>query len=181
MELQTKRLVLRAWHENDAPTLYKYAKNPKIGPIAAWPAHTSVENSLEIIKTVLSAEETYAVVLKETNEPIGSVGLVTIKSEIRSAEMAEGEAEIGYWIAEPYWGQGLIPEAVNELIRHAFEDLKITAIWCGYFDGNNQSKRVQEKCGFSYHHTEHNKHVPLLNECRTEHFYKLNFEGWNIK
>lgn len=63
MELQTKRLILRPWQESDAEALYKYACNPNIGPIAGWPPHTSIGNSREIIKGVLSAPETYAVVL----------------------------------------------------------------------------------------------------------------------
>lgn len=178
MELQTKRLILRGWHENDAESLYKYAKNPNIGPIAAWPPHTSIENSREIIKNVLSADETYAVVLKETGEVVGSIGLMMSKNEIHSAEMADDECEVGYWIGEPFWGQGLIPEAVRELLRHAFEDLQCAAVWCGYYDGNEKSKRVQEKCEFVYHHTEHNKPVPLLNDFRTEHFTKILYEDW---
>ena len=124
--LQTERLILRAWQESDAEALYKYAQNPNIGPIAGWQPHTSVEDSREIIKTVLSAPETYAVVLKETGEAVGSVGIMTEKSEIHSTQMADNECEIGYWIGEPYWGQGLIPEAVNELLRYAFEDLQQT-------------------------------------------------------
>ena len=111
-------------------------------------------------------------------ETIGSVGIMTARSEIRSAKMAGSECEIGYWISEPYWGQGLIPEAVSELIRYAFEDLQMTTVWCGYFDGNEKSKRVQEKCGFTYSHTEYNKPVPLMNDVRTEHFTKLTLEEW---
>lgn len=136
---------------------FKYAQNPNIGPIAGWQPHTSTDNSREIIKNVLSADETYAVVLKQTGEAIGSIGLITSKSKINTSEITENECEIGYWIGEPFWGQGFIPEAVCELLRHAFEDLGFTAVWCGYFDGNEKSKRVQEKCGFVYHHTEYNK------------------------
>lgn len=61
MELYTERLFLRPWRESDADNLYKYAKDPLVGPIAGWPVHTSVENSLDIIKNILSAEETYAI------------------------------------------------------------------------------------------------------------------------
>lgn len=68
MILKTERLILRPWEESDSETLYKYASDPKVGPIAGWPPHTSVENSREIIKTVLSAPETYAVCLKEYNK-----------------------------------------------------------------------------------------------------------------
>ena len=181
MELQTKRLILRPWQESDAEALYNYACNPNIGPIAGWPPHTSVENSREIIKNVLSAPETYAVVLKETGETVGSVGLMTARSEIRFARMTGSECEIGYWIGESYWGRGLIPEAVSELIRYAFEDLQMTTIWCGYFDGNENSKRVQEKCGFTYSYTEYGKRVPLMNDIRTAHFTKLTQEEWRQK
>ena len=178
MELQTERLILRPWQESDAEALYKYAQNPKIGRIAGWPPHTGVEDSLEVIKSILSAPESYAVVLKETGEAVGSIGIMTSRSEIHSANIADTECEIGFWIGEPFWGQGLIPEAVNELLRYAFDDLKQTAVWCGYFDGNEKSRRVQEKCGFTYSHTEHDKAVPLLNEFHTEHFTKLTLEDW---
>ena len=177
----TERLTLRSWKESDAEMLYRYACNPNIGPIAGWPPHTSVENSREIIKTVLSAPETYAVVLKETDEVVGSIGLMMTRSKANCSKMADNECEIGYWIGEPYWGQGLIPEAVNELLRYAFENLRQTTVWCGYYDGNEKSKRVQEKCGFIYSHTEENKLVPLLNEVRTEHFTKITLEDWKNK
>ena len=58
MEFISDRLILRPWRESDAESLYKYAKDPKIGPIAGWPVHTSVDNSKEIIKGVLSNDET---------------------------------------------------------------------------------------------------------------------------
>lgn len=148
MILETKRLLLRPWEESDAPELYRYASSPEIGPITGWPVHTSVENSRQIIRDILSADGTYAVVLKETDKPVGSVGIM-FHTKIATPQ----EPEIGYWIGVPYWGQGLIPEAVEELLRHCFEDLSCTGVWCGYFDGNAKSRRVQEKCGFVYHHT----------------------------
>ncbi len=178
MQLETERLILRAWQESDAEVLYEYARNPNVGPVAGWPTHTSVEDSREIIKSVLSAPETYAVVLKETGKAVGSIGLLTSRSQIHSAKMVEGECEMGFWIGEPFWGQGMIPEPVNEMLRHAFQNLRMNAVWCGYYDGNEKSRRVQEKCGFTYSHTEHNKPVPLLNEFRTEHFAKLTAENW---
>lgn len=178
MNLQTERLILRPWQESDAEALYRYAQNHNIGPAAGWPPHTSIENSREIIKTVLSAPNTYAIVMKETEEAIGSIGIMTLRSEVYSANMANDECEIGFWIGEPFWGQGLIPEAVNELLRHIFEDLGQTAVWCGYFEGNTKSQRVQEKCGFTYSHTEYDRAVPLINDFRTEHFTKITLQDW---
>ena len=177
ISLETPRLLLRRWEETDAEALYKYAKDPAVGPIAGWPPHTSVENSREIIRTILSAPETYAVVLKQSSEPVGSIGLM-FGDTVHSADIADGEAEIGYWIGVPYWGQGLIPEAVRRLLRHGFEDLGLQTVWCGYYDGNAQSRRVQEKCGFRFHHTEVGKRSPL-GDIRTEHFTNLTKDEWS--
>lgn len=179
MELRTERLVLRPWRESDAESLYEYAKDPSVGPIAGWAVHTSVEYSLNIIRNALSAPETYAVCLKEDNKAIGSIGLMI--GESSNIDIPETEGEIGYWIGVPFWGQGLIPEAVREIIRYAFGELKLAKLWCGYFDGNIKSKRVQEKCGFTYHHTEVDKPWPHIGEARTEHITCLSREQWEMK
>ena len=70
MELQTKRLILRPWEDADAEALYTYASDPDVGPAAGWPVHTSVQMSREVIRDVLQAPETFAVVLRETGEPV---------------------------------------------------------------------------------------------------------------
>lgn len=100
--LETERLILRPWEEKDANDLFQYASNPEVGPIAGWPVHTSVENSREIIKSYLSAPETYAIVLKETMQPVGSIGLMIGSASDKG--IPDTEAEIGYWIGVPYWG-----------------------------------------------------------------------------
>ncbi len=176
MTFETERLILRPWEESDAESLYQYAKNPAVGPIAGWPPHTSVENSREIIKGVLSEPETYAVVLKETKEPIGSIGLMI--GAASGLALPGDEAEVGSWVGEPYWGRGLIPEAVRELMRYAFENLGMRKMWCGYFDGNTKSLRVQEKCGFRYHHTLEGVRCSQLDETRTEHVTCISRERW---
>lgn len=176
MVLETERLILRPWKESDAESLYKYAKDPLVGPIAGWPPHKSVKNSCEIIKNVLSAPNTYAVVLKATGKPVGSIGLMI--GESSNLKISNDEGEIGYWIGVPYWGQGLIPEAVKEILRYGFEDLNLSKIWCGYFEGNEKSHRVQEKCGFIYHHTNKNIKWKLMNDIRTEHITCLTKDKW---
>lgn len=176
MILETKRLILRPWKEEDAEELYRYASSPNVGPAAGWPVHTSVENSREIIRGVLSAPETYAVVLKDVGHPVGSVGLKM--GEATSFDISEREAEVGYWVGEPFWGQGIIPEAVEELLRYGFEGLHLDAIWCGWYDGNAKSARVQEKLGFTYQRTNENVYCDLLDEVRTEHVSRLTREEW---
>ena len=164
---KTERLILRPWEDEDAENLYKYAKDPLVGPKAGWRVHTSVENSLELIRSVLSAPETYAVCLKEDNKAIGSIGLHM--GERGNISIAKDEAEIVFWIGLPFWGQGLIAEAVRELMRYAFEDLGIKRLWSAYFDGNVQSKRVMEKCGFKYQYSKNDLMWEPLNEVKTLH------------
>lgn len=171
MIINTPRLILRPWQDADAESLFKYACDPEIGPIAGWQPHISVDDSLNIIRTVFAAPETYAVVLKSSGEPVGSCGIMFADSP-QSADMQQSEAEIGYWIGKTYWGQGLIPEAVNTLLSRCFNDLNLDAVWCGHYDGNIKSKRVIEKCGFKFHHTNRDVISPL-GDLRTEHFYIL--------
>lgn len=59
MRFETDRLFLRPWTEEDAESLFEYAKDPAVGPVAGWPVHTSIDNSREIIKGVLSADERF--------------------------------------------------------------------------------------------------------------------------
>ena len=147
MILKTERLVLRPWKESDAECLCHFAKNPKIGPIAGWPPHKSVDESLEIIKTVFSKRETYAITIDDN--AIGCVGLLFYPNT--NHYWGDEGVELGYWIGEEYWGQGLVAEAAKELIRHAFEDLKIKKIHASCRYENHQSKRVLEKLGFKYY------------------------------
>lgn len=178
MILETERLILRPWEESDAGDLYFYAKDPSVGPSAGWPVHTSVENSREIIKNVLSDENTFAVVLKETGRAVGSIGL--FPSTQSHTKISNTELEVGYWIGVPYWGRGLIPEAVRAMQEYAFTKLGCTALWCGYYEGNEKTKRVQEKCRFSYHHTENDKPCTIMGDVRTELYTYLTKEQWEL-
>lgn len=174
MRMETVRLILRPWEEADAQALYRYAKDERVGPQAGWAPHPSVEYSREIIRTVLSQPETYAVVLKRTGEPVGSVGLMFPPGG--SAPMQEGEAEIGYWLGAPHWGQGLIPEAVFRLQRRCFAELGCRAVWATYFAGNERSRRVMEKCGFR--HQCAGVGADMLGAMRTEHYTRLTREEY---
>ena len=174
--LQTERLILRRWEESDAEDLYEYARDPDVGPSAGWPAHQSVEESRRVIRDALSGAETYAVCLKSDGKPIGSVGL-HLKGHTDLTER-DDECELGYWIAKPFWGQGLIPEAAIEMLRHAFEDIGMQKVWAGYYEGNSKSRRVQEKCGFRYQWRSENVDVPQLHEKRTGHVSSLTKDQW---
>lgn len=144
MTLETSRILLRPWQEEDAGGLYRWASDPMVGHAAGWTPHASVEDSLHIIRTVLSQPDTFALLLRGGDSgPIGSVGVFS-----SGAPGSSGEPEIGYWLARPFWGRGLIPEVVEELLRWQFRDRNAARVWCGHFPGNDRSRRVIEKCGF---------------------------------
>ena len=90
----------------------------------------------------------------------------------------DDECELGYWLGKPFWGQGLIPEAVKEILRHAFEDIGMSKVWVGYYDGNTKSKRVQEKCGFRYEWKSEDVDVPLMHDKRTGYVSSLTKDQW---
>ena len=174
--LETERLILRRWEEGDAEDLYTYAKDPDVGPIAGWPAHKSKEESLAVILHAFTGQEAYAICQKQDNRAIGAIELkLNGHTDLTDRD---DECELGYWIGKPFWGQGLVPEAVREILRHAFEDLSMQKVWCGYYDGNVKSKRVQEKCGFRYQWTTEGVDVPLMKEKRTGHVNLLTKEDW---
>ena len=174
--LETERLILRKWTDADAESLFEYAKDPDVGPIAGWPPHQSVEESLSIIRNVLNGAECYAICEKENGKAIGAIELKL--NGYTDMTERDDECEMGYWLGKPFWGRGYMPEAARELIRHGFEDLHMRAIWCGYYDGNQKSKRVQEKVGFLYHHTCDDLPVPLMHEVRVGHTNLLTREHW---
>lgn len=171
MKMETERLLLAPWEEKDARELYELAKDPEVGPRAGWPPHESEEDSRRVIREVLAAEEQYAVFRKEDGKLIGCVGLKDLQLE--SYLDADKRAELGYWIGHPFWGKGYMPEAAGRLLEHAFEDLKLDVVTCGYYEGNLQSQRVQEKLGFVHDHIQENAPVTLLNERRTEYWQIL--------
>ena len=144
--LETERTLLRPFIEADAEDLYAYAKDPRVGPIAGWKPHESLEESRKIIRTVFAAPATFAIVDKATGRVIGSAGFV-------GQSYGEGYGpsdEIGYALSPDYWGRGIMPEVVAELLRYGFETLCLDAIWCGHYEGNDRSRRVVEKSGFTF-------------------------------
>ena len=149
IKLETERLILREWNLNDLDDFFEYAKNPDVGPRAGWFAHENKEKSLEILNKFIAEKKTFAIVYKENNKVIGSLGIEKYGSEDKLSEFFDYQGrEIGYVLSKNYWGRGLMTEAVKAVINYCFNVLSYDFLLCGYFDFNSQSKRVQEKCGF---------------------------------
>lgn len=147
--LKTERLILRAWRLEDLEDFYEYASVDGVGQMAGWLPHKNKDESLTILKMFIEEKKTFAIVYN--GKVIGSLGIEEYDEEHLPEFNEKIGREIGYVLSKDYWGKGLMPEAVKEVIRYLFEDLKLDFLVCGHFIDNNQSKRVQEKCGF-YHY-----------------------------
>ena len=125
--METERILLRPWRDDDAASLFKYASDPEVGPRAGWPPHKSVEESLEIIHTVFHNDTNWAIELKATGEAIGA---------------------IGYWVGKPYWNQGICTEALELMLDHIRKITDIKSLISSHYFDNPASGKVMEKCGF---------------------------------
>ena len=147
--LHTERLVLRPWQQEDLNDFYAYASVDGVGQMAGWKPHENKEESQRILNSFIEHKWTFA--LEYRGKAIGSLGIEKYNEE-KFPEFANKRCrEIGYVLSKEYWGQGLMPEAVKEVIRYLFEDVELDVILSGHFLWNHQSGRVQEKCGFRHY------------------------------
>ena len=129
--LHTGRMILRPWRQTDLDDLYAYASVDGVGQMAGWKPHESKEESQKILDMFIGHKKTFA--LEYQGKVIGSLGIEQY-NEDHFPEFADKKCrEIGYVLSKEYWGQGLMPEAVKEVIRHLFEVVGLDVIFCGHF------------------------------------------------
>ena len=147
--LETQRLILREFKEEDLTDFYEYASVDGVGEMAGWSHHENIETTKEILNSFIKDNKVFAIVYKENNKVIGSLGVEKYGMEDKLDEFKNLYGrEIGYVLSKDYWGKGLMKEAVKCVINYLFNECNLDFIICGYYLFNNQSKRVQEKCGF---------------------------------
>lgn len=147
--IETDRLILRAFRQEDLQDFYEYASVEGVGEMAGWHHHESIEETQKILNMFIAGDHDFAICLKSSDKIIGSLGVKEYGLEDKLTEFFNYRGrEIGYVLSKDYWGQGLMPEAVNAVIDYLFNTLGLDFLTCGYYLFNAQSKRVQEKCGF---------------------------------
>ena len=146
--LTSNRLILRAWQETDLDDFYAYAKVDGVGQMAGWLPNSSIDVSKTILSCFIAHKKVFA--LEYQGKVIGSLGIEEYKEKV-FPELAELKGrEIGYVLSKDYWGQGLMPEAVNAVLEWLFLVEKLGFVIVGHFVWNIQSRRVIEKCGFQF-------------------------------
>ena len=172
--LHTERLTLRPWKQDDLDDLFEYASVSGVGEMAGWEHHADVQVSQKVLDSFIAGKKTFALDLN--GKAIGSLGIEKY-DEARFPEFAEKRCrEIGYVLGKAYWGQGLMPEAVKEVLRWLFEDEKLDVVFCGHYMWNSQSARVQEKAGF--HHYAFGKHETQMGKVEDDEINILTREEW---
>jgi len=147
--LRTKRLILRPWKKSDLDDFFEYASVDGVGQMAGWLPHKDKAESEIILNKFIEGKRTFA--LEYNDKVIGSLGIEKYDEEKLKEFDDKKCRSIGYVLSKDYWGNGLMAEAVKEVIRYLFEDVGLDIILCGRFMFNNQSKRVQDKSGFKHY------------------------------
>lgn len=147
--LESERLLIRAFADTDATPLFTHASNPNVTRFTLWDHHTSIADTLNFVRDYARCRylegvpEPYAITLKAdpNQEPVGAVGCFWVSVPNRTMEL-------GYWLAEPFWGRGLTAEACRAVLGYAFASCRPERMQARVIAGNAASVRVLEKIGF---------------------------------
>ena len=147
-QLETQRLILRKLTIEDDKAVFEYGSDPEVPKYMTWNVHKSIDDARSFINFTLGRYERdeageWGIVLKENNKLIGSIGFAW-------CDIKNRRAEIGYALARPYWGRGIMTEAVNRVLKFAFEQMELNRIECCHFPANEGSGRVMQKVGMSF-------------------------------
>lgn len=148
--LETPRLLLRPWKQEDLADFYAYASVPGVGECAGWPHHTDPAATQRILQMFMEEKNVFAVWHRQDQKVIGSFGVHPSWANAHPQYGALPQKEIGYVLAKDYWGRGLMTEAAQAVIGWLFGEIGLAAVTVGHFAENDRSRRVIEKCGFRY-------------------------------
>lgn len=144
--LETVRLLIRPFQEEDADAFFACCQNPNLGNNAGWAPHKTIEESRKILQDVFIGQENiWAMILKDAQQLIGSIGIVPDpKRENPQVRM------LGYWLDEAHWGKEYMTEAVQAILNYGFNELQLSLITANCYPHNKRSQQVLERNGFIY-------------------------------
>ncbi len=150
-ELETDRLILRKLTMHDAEDIYAYSKDPEVARHVLWDAHRSIGESRAYLRYMIrryrmTEPASWGIELKETGAIIGTIGFMWIQDDNRAAE-------VGYSLARPQWGRGIMTEALEAVIEYGFRTLKLNRIEAIHELTNPASGAVMRKCGMVHEGT----------------------------
>lgn len=152
-KIETDRLVLRRYMNEDAAAMYKnWASDKEVTKFLTWPTHSSQEVSQSVIEDWIKqySNESYyhwAIVLKDNgDEPIGDIAVVNMDEKISMAH-------VGYCIGRTWWHKGITSEALKAVMDFLFDEVNANRIEARHDPRNLNSGKVMKKCGMKYEGT----------------------------
>lgn len=152
-----ERIYLRPVQKTDDKDIYEYAIDEDTGPMAGWPPHENIETTQKIIEMWLNPEHTeqvYAIVYKENEKTIGTIGIQKLNNQIKDAKdgyvndlIKNGVKtyELGCTISKQYWNKGIATDLLKITINYLFENTDAEVVVTAHYEENIGSKRAQEK------------------------------------
>ena len=147
--IETERLILRKYTLDDIQSMFdNWASDPEVSKYVGWDVHDTIDVTTEIITSWINKYENplsfnWAVVLKDTNELVGSIEVIKVKEK-------DGFGEIGYCYSKKTWGQGIGTEALRAVLNYVFNEADFRIIEIRYLENNPASGKVMEKAGLKY-------------------------------
>jgi RimJ/RimL family protein N-acetyltransferase len=144
MHIKIGDFMIRDWRMEDAPSIARYANNKKIwiNLRDAFPHPYSLKDAERFLKNVIESDPRTVFPIATSIEAIGCIGL-TLGTDVHRFT-----AEMGYWLAEPFWGRGIMTLAVKAMTAYAISDMKLHRIFAEPYTTNPASAKVLEKAGF---------------------------------
>ena len=135
---------LRPWTLADKDALTVYANNPLIAQnmMDQFPHPFTEEKAIQFIERVSSTSIPNILAIAVDNKVVGSIGIHPLH------DIERINAELGYWLAEPYWGKGIMTEAIRQMVAYGFANFEIQRIFARPFGHNYGSQKALEKAGF---------------------------------
>ena len=168
--LETERLILRKTFESDYEPMFRnWANDERVTKFLTWAPYESAEQLKNTYHQYLLENQQkidsydWKIVLKESGEPIGSIGVVNIKEDIE-------EAEIGYCLGADWWHMGIMTEAFERVIKFLFEDVGVNRITAEHDPRNPHSGDVMKKCGLRFEGTFRQAGRNMQGICDVSHY-----------
>lgn len=138
------QFILRPWQITDLQSLVQYANNPRIAQnmMNGFPHPYTTESGEAFIAMAMRSTPANIMAIEVEGAAAGGIGLHP-QSDIYCKN-----AELGYWLGEPFWGKGIITNAIAQMVAYGFQQFDITRIYARPFGTNGASQRALEKAGF---------------------------------
>lgn len=152
-ELDNNHIALRNLSFKDIHDMFAYSNNTEVAYNAGWQAHKSIDETKEVLKSLIESNEVWGIYHIENDKLIGSIGLHFGQYPLTESKVHA----LGFVLNPDYWGKGIMKEAVDLVLSYAFDEMNITEVYANHFSYNKRSESFMNKYGMTFVGTWYNK------------------------